>query len=59
MTTEQEIFVEKVLNNWNTAYSSRQEQAQLIRILLNRVKALEEKKMISKIKQQGGKNEQR
>ena len=40
--TEQE-FIEKTISQWVCGYSNKYEQAQLLKIILNKIKALEEK----------------
>lgn len=39
--TEEEKFIDKVLSQWNTAYARKDEQAELIRIILNKLEELE------------------
>jgi len=40
---EQE-FINKVLAQWDTAYSAKVEQKELLKIILNKIKILEETK---------------
>jgi len=40
---ERQEFIDKVLSQWNSAYARKDEQAELLRIILDRLQKLEEK----------------